>query len=196
MNGSKISINSMPVTTGIIIDFAKFFELSGSVGAGTACADGKTPILASGAFKGNFVVNLGSGLKFDFAGLIDYNFCSEDSYGPVGSDIGKGLGFGLAAAFETNSLYVGASGEYSINKTKDDTLKYGAVLSVKPARNLRASAWTAMTNNKVLEGGIEFIAMPGSGAFCFDAKTSVLTDITSKDKNMFINAKFGLSYLF
>ena len=53
-----------------------------------------------------------------------------------------------------------------------------------------------MTNNKVLEGGVEFITMPGSGAFCFDAKASVITDLSSENKNMFINAKFGLSYLF
>ena len=204
MNGSSVSIYSLPVSTGMIIDFAHYYELSGSVGVGAATSsdvtNGKNPILASGSFKRNFVIPLGGGAKVDFAGLIDYNFCSIHGYAPLGTDIGKGLGLGVAAAFETKTAYFGVSGEYSFAKTSSasnmDVLKYGAVASIQPAKNLKASAWTAMTNNKVLEGGVEFITMPGSGAFCFDAKASVLTDLSSENKNMFINAKFGLSYLF
>ena len=200
MNGDKISLYSLPITTGMIVDFARYWELSGSVGVGAATANGKNPILLNGGLKRNFVISLGSGMKMDIAGLIDYNYCNTMGYAPLGSGIGEGLGLGFAAAFETNMLYFGVSGEYSFAKTtntnEQDILKYGAVASFKPVKNLKTSAWASMTNNKVIEGGVEFITMPGSGAFCFDAKASVLTDITSENKNMFINAKFGLSYLF
>ena len=204
LNGSEVGIYSLPVSTGMIIDFAKYWELSGSFGVGAAtkaeATDGKNPLLASGSLKRNFVIPLGGGTKVDFAGLVDYNFCSVPGYAPLGTDYGKGLGLGFAAAIETKSAYFGVSGEYSFAKTSltsdVDVLKYGAVASIKPAKNLKASAWAAMTNNKVIEGGVEFITMPGSGAFCFDAKASILTDLSDKNKNMFINAKFGLSYLF
>ena len=207
MNGNGVSIYSLPVTTGMIIDFAKYWELSGSIGVGAATSekaangtDGKNPILASGSLKRNFVIPLGGGTKIDFAGLINYNFCSIQGYAPLGTDMGKGLGLGFAAAFETKTAYFGVTGEYSFAKTTPssdvDVLKYGAVASIQPAKNLKTSAWASMTNNKVLEGGVEFITMPGSGAFCFDAKASVITDLSSENKNMFINAKFGLSYLF
>ena len=200
INDTKVGLYSLPVTTGLIIDFARYWELSGSAGMGVATEGGKNPILASGALKRNFAVSLGSGMKFDVAGLIDYNFCSEKDYAPLGTDFGKGLGLGVAAAFETKNAYLGVSGEYSFAGTSpaasENTLKYGAVASYKLAKNFKTGGWAAMTNNKVLEGGVEFITMPGSGAFCFDAKASVLTDLSSENKNMFINAKFGLSYLF
>ena len=200
MNGKKVSMASLPITGGMIIDFAKYYELSGSFGVGAATANSDNPLLASGAFKRNFVFSLGGGMKFDLAGLIDYSYCSLNDYSLPGLEYGKGLGLGLAAGFETKSLYFGVTGEYSFAKATggagEDVLKYGAVASVQPAKNLKTSAWAGMTNNKVLEGGVEFITMPGSGAFCFDAKASVLTDLSSENKNMFINAKFGLSYLF
>ena len=197
---SKVQLYSLPITTGIIIDFGHYNELTGSFGVGAATAGGKNPLLASGSFKRNFVIDLDKNSKIDFAGLIDYNFCSGLNFAPEGSGIGKGLGLGFSAAYETKNLYLGLSGEYSFAKKTaklpQDILTYGAVVSIQPVKNLKASGWAAMTNNKFLEGGIEFIAMPGSGAFCLDAKTSVLKDITSKEKNLMINAKFGLSYLF
>lgn len=204
MNDSGVNLYSLPITTGIIVDFAHYYEISGSIGVGAAtkniAEDSKNPVMASGSFKRNFTVPLEDGLKLNFAGLIDYNFCSVKGYGPLGTDIGKGLGIGLAAAFETKSSYFGVTGEYSFAKTTkssdEDILKYGIVASIQPAKNLKSSAWASMTNNKVLEGGLEFISMPGSGAFCFDAKASILKDLSASDKNMLINAKFGLSYLF
>ncbi len=200
LNGDKVSLMTLPVNAGMIIDFLHGWELTGSFGIGTASSGGKNPILASGSLKRNFGISLGSGLKFDIAGLIDYNYSSKAETAPLGLDMGKGLGLGLAAAFETRSFYLGLSGEYSFAKTiasgKEDILKYGLVASVQPAKNLRTSAWAALSNNKILEGGLELIGMPGSGAFCFDAKASILADITTNDKNMLLNAKIGLSYLF
>ena len=203
INGSKVELYSLPITTGIIVDFAQYNEFTGSFGVGAATNGSKNPIFAGCSFKHNFVVPLDSNSKIDFAGLIDYNYCNVVGFAPLGSGIGKGLGLGFGMAYETKSTYLGLSAEYSFAKKTakcdQDILTYGVVASVSPAKNLKAGAWASMTNNKVLEGGIEFITMPGSGAFCFDAKASVITDITnlsSKDKNLLINAKFGLSYLF
>ena len=198
--GEKTQLQSLPVTTGIIIDFGQYNELSGAFGVAAASADGKNPILASGSFKRNFVIPLDSDAKVSFAGLIDYTFSSGNTGAPVGTDMGKGLGLGAAAAFETKSLYLGVSGEYSFTKATakgiEDTLKYGVAASILPAKNLKTGVWAAMTNNKMFEGGVEFITMPGSGACCLDVKASVIKDLSSENKNLFINAKFGLSYLF
>ena len=197
LRGDKVAMASLPISAGMIIDFARFWEISGSFGTGVATAGGPNPLLASGSLKRNIVFNLGSGLKFDLAGFLGYSYCSIP-YAAINT-YGKGLGLGLAAAFESKTLYLGVSGEYSFGKTSStgqDTLKYGVVASIKPIRNLKTSAWAAMTNNKMLEAGLEFIAMPGSEAFSFDAKASLNTDLSSNNKNMFINARFGLSYLF
>ena len=197
---NKIQLYSLPITTGIVIDFGRYNELAGSFGVGAATASGKNPLLASGSFKRNFVIQLDKTCKLNLAGLIDYNYCTAKDFAPLGSGLDKGLGLGFSAAYETGSFYLGLSGEYSFAKktasAPEDVLTYGAVISIQPVKNLKAGGWAVMTNNKILEGGIEFISMPGSGAFCFDAKASVLKDITSSDKNLMINAKFGLSYLF
>ena len=213
LSGEAGQLYSLPVTGGIIIDFGHYNELAFSFGAGTATQSDlvdTVPAMFGASFKRNISVALDSNLKFNIAPLINYNYCTEFFYGPSGTNIGTGLGLGLAMGLEGKKLYLGATGEYFFGATKakpakyqgDDSvkgeniLKYGAVLSAVPARNLRTSVFGAMYNNKILEGGIELITMPGSGAFCFDAKASLLTDITSNDKNMVINAKFGLSYLF
>ena len=197
---NKTQLYSLPITTGIVIDFGHYNELTGSFGVGAATASGKNPLLASGSFKRNFVIQLDKTCKLNLAGFIDYNYCTGNDFAPLGSGLDKGLGLGFSAAYETGSFYLGLSGEYSFAKktasAPEDVLTYGAVISIQPVKNLKAGGWAAMTNNKILEGGIEFISMPGSGAFCFDAKASVLKDITSSDKNLLINAKFGLSYLF
>lgn len=214
LSGEKSKLAYMPVSAGIIINFWHFNEFAFSAGAVTA-ADSSlvstTPFIFSVSYKRSFSVDLSSNLKFNFAGLIDYNYCSEYNFGPLASNIGSGLDLGLAAGLEGKRVYLGLTGEYSFEGTRQkpknkakaepaiiegDIIKYGAVLSVMPARNLRTGAWAALYNNKILEGGLEFIAMPGSGAFCFDAKACLLTDISSSDKNLSLNARFGLSYLF
>ena len=203
LNSDAIKLYSLPVNAGIVIDFAHYNEFAFSFGGAMATPScDKTPFLGSASYKRNFCLNLGSGTKLDFAGLIDYSFSSVPDYALLGSNVGKGLGLGLAAGLETKLIYFGLSGEYSFGSTRvrsdsaEDILKYGATFSVTPVKNLRTSAWAAMYNNKVIEAGLELISMPGSGAFCCDAKASVLTDLSSENKNMFINARFGLSYLF
>jgi len=213
LNDGKVKLYSLPVTTGILIDFGHYNEFGFSFGVGAATSSDvtdRTPLMAGISFKRNFVIDLGGGSKFDFAGLINYNYCSVYDYCVPGTEVGKGLDLGLALGYETKTFYLGVSGEYAFGATRirtnkdrnaddedpEDILKYGVVASLLPARNLRTSAFAAFYNNKMLEAGLEFIAMPGAGAFCCNAKASVLTDITAKDKNMLINAKFGLSYLF
>lgn len=213
LSGEKGQLYSLPVTGGVIIDFGHYNELSFAFGGGTATQSplvDAVPAMASVSYKRNISTDLAPNLKLNFAPLINYNYCSQFFYGPLGSNIGTGLGLGLAMGLEGKTLYLGASGEYFFGATKakgakyldDDSiqgeniLKYGLVLSANPSKNLRTSVWGAMYNNEILEGGLEFIAMPGTGAFCFNAKASLLTDITSDDKNMLINAKFGLSILF
>ena len=199
-----------PVLAGIIVDFGKYNEISASAGTSIMGKGEKTPITASVSYKRNFAMNITSGLKLDFAGLVDYNFCSLFNYGGLGSNTGTGLGLGFAAGLETKVLYFGLSGEYSFGKTKykqanpapgeffvtTDILKYGLVVSALPWRNLKTAAWVTCYNHHVLEAGGDVIAMPGSGAFCCEVKASVITDLTSQNKNVGINTKFGLSYLF
>lgn len=199
--------SSFPVTVGMIVDFAKSFELTGSVGTFITSKEQKNPIDASVSFKKNFSLILDSNMKFNIAGLVDYSFCSVNNFGGIGSNVGNGLGIGLAAGFETKTLYVGVTGEYSFAGTKikseeyandpdTDVLKYGVVATMLPWRNLKTGAWVACYNNRVLEAGGQVIAMPGSGAFCCDVRASVVTDLGAADKNLNINAMFGLSYLF
>lgn len=213
MNGENAKLFTFPVNTGIIVDFAKYNEFAFSFGVGTATSSevvNNAPIMVGLSYKRNFSVDIGSNFKFNLAGLINYNYCTEYDYCYLGSNIGTGVGLGLAAGLESNKVYFGVTGEYSFDKTRSrnnknhnidaermgDTLKYGGVISVLPARNLKTSVWAAFYNNEVLEGGVEFITMPGSGAFCFDVKASILTDLSLPDKNMLINGKIGLSYLF
>ncbi len=210
VDGDHFASQCFPVTAGLIIDFGKYNEIAGSIGSCITDKGQENPINASVSYKRNFTINLDSKVKLNFAGLVDYNFCSEYYFGALGLNMGTGLGVGLCAGLETKALYFGVTGEYSFADTKfrptenatgiiydsKDVLKYGVVASVLPWRNLKASAWTACYNNQALEAGADIIAMPGSGAFCCEAKASVITDFSNSNKNMFINARFGLSYLF
>ena len=149
-------------------------------------------------------------MKFNLAGLMNYNFCSDYYFGFLGSNIGTGFGLGFSAGFETKMIYLGLTGEYSFGATKikpakdlpesfveaEDILKYGLVATMLPWRNLKTGAWVACYNNQVLEAGGQVIAMPGTGAFCCDVRASILADLSSSDKNISLNAMFGLSYLF
>ena len=199
-----------PVSAGIVLDFLKYNELTASAGTYITGKNETNPVEASVSFKRNFTFDLDSGMKFNFAPLLNYDFCSAYTFGALGSNTGTGLGVGLAAAFETKVIYFGLTGQYSFGKTRIvktnnslpydptdlDVLKYGAAASFVPWQNLKTSLWTACYNNKLLEAGAEVIAMPGSSSFCCDAKVSLMTDLSTSDKNMLINAKFGLSYLF
>ena len=206
-DGSHFESQSFPVTVGMIIDFAKSFELTGSFGTFIRGEDEGNPIAASVSFKKNFSLILNPNMKFNVSGLLNYKFCSAESFAVVGLNEGGGLALGLAAGFETKALYLGVTGEYSFASTRvktakysgeedADVLKYGLAASLLPWRNLKAGAWLACYNNKVLEAGGQLIAMPGSGAFCCDVKASLETDLSAADKNVGINAMFGLSYLF
>ena len=209
-DGDHFESQSFPVTAGLIVDFAKTFEITGAVGTFITGKGEDNPISASVSFKKNFSFILGPAMKFNIAGLMNYNFCSDYYFGFLGSNIGTGFGLGFSAGFETKMIYLGLTGEYSFGATKikpakdlpesfveaDDILKYGLVASVLPWRNLKTGAWVACYNNQVLEAGGQVIAMPGSGAFCCEAKASILADLSSSDKNISLNAMFGLSYLF
>ena len=199
-----------PVSVGLVVDFAKSFEITGSAGTFITGKDESNPISATVSFKKNFSLILNSNMKFNVAGLMNYNFCTDYYFGGPGTNIGNGLGIGLAAGFETKMIYLGVTGEYSFGGTKiksakdntedfvqaEDVLKYGVVATVLPWRNLKTGAWVACYNNRVLEAGGQVIAMPGSGAFCCEVKASVLSDLSAANKNISLNAMFGLSYLF
>ncbi len=209
-DGDHFESQSFPVSVGLIIDFAKSFEITGSVGTFITGKGEDNPISASVSFKKNFSIALDSNLKLNLAPLINYNFSSSYNFGLLGTNVGNGLGVGLAAGLETKVLYVGVTGEYSFGATKiksknqsaegfvpaEDILKYGITASYLPWRNLKTGGWLACYNNHVLEAGGQIIAMPGSGAFCCDVRASVLYDLSAPNKNLSLNAMFGLSYLF
>lgn len=209
-DGDHFESQSFPVTAGLIVDFAKSFELTASAGTFITGKDQDNPIAASVSFKKNFSFILGPAMKFNIAGLMNYNFCSDYYFGFLGSNIGTGFGLGFSAGFETKMIYLGLTGEYSFGATKikpakdlpesfveaEDILKYGLVATMLPWRNLKTGAWVACYNNQVLEAGGQVIAMPGTGAFCCDVRASILADLSSSDKNISLNAMFGLSYLF
>ena len=196
----KMSLYSVPVNGGILVDFADYFELGGSFGIGVAAdkdvTGGSYPINGGASFKGSGSIALSSDLSFNFAGLVHYNYYSANNYIPQNVDLGNGFGFGAAVGMETNMLYLGLSADYSLGRASANVFKCGSVVSVLPSRNLRASLWAALHNASVVEAGAEFITMPAASAFCFDAKAWIMTDLDSKGKNLVINAQIGLSYLF
>ena len=210
----KMSLYSVPVTAGILVDFADYFEIGASYGvfaaADKAVTQNKSPMKGGVSFKGTGSFDLTSELSLNIAGLMHYNYCSVYDFIPPDVDFGNGFGLGAALGLETSGAYFGLSADYSFGRTMNtrgslrlsegeaaaNNLKYGIVASLQPTRNLRASAWAAMHNSKKLEAGAEFITMPAASAFCFDAKAWVMTDLDSKGKNLLINAQIGLSYLF
>ena len=213
--GEKVSLYGVPVNAGLIVDFAKHFELGGYAGMYTAfdksVVSGSTPVKFGFNFKGSGSIEILSDLSFNFAGLLHYNYCTQYDFIPKNVDMGNGFGFGAAAGLETSMLYFGLSADYSLGKTMNtrnskrlengqranDIIKCGAVASVEPAKNIRTSVWAALHNAEVFEGGLELIMMPAASAFCFDVKTWVLKSLDSAaGKNMLINAQIGLSYLF
>ena len=199
-NGSPLT--SIPIGFGLAIDFARFFEVAGSVEIGLSPEGNGNVITGGGSIKGGTGVNLTSDLSVNLSGFARYNFAGINK--PVTLyDNGLGLAFGGALGFDAGSTFVDFTGEYVLGATIKDSLgnrtrdmvKYGAVVSLMPVRSMRTSAWFAMHNTRYIEAGGEIITMPGAGAFCFDAKAWVVAGIR-EDKNMYINAKIGLSYLF
>ena len=211
---NSLSLYSLPVNGGLLVDFAKHFEfgLSFGIAAATdsAVADGRAPVNGGISFKGTGSIDLTPDLSFNYAGLIHYNYFSAYDFAPANTDLGNGLGFGASLGVESSMFYLGLSAEYALGKTMvtkrsnrlaqgekaADILKCGAILSVLPSANLRTSLWGALHNAQVVEAGLELITMPAASAFCFDTKAWILTDLDSKGKNIMINAQIGLSYLF
>ena len=211
-DASHFESKCFPVSVGLVVDFAKSFEITGSAGTFITGKDESNPISATVSFKKNFSLILDSNMKFNVAGLIGTHIADSSGKGGFGHFVGGmlGAGIGLAAGLETKMIYLGVTGEYSFGGTKiksakdntedfvqaEDVLKYGVVATVLPWRNLKTGAWVACYNNRVLEAGGQVIAMPGSGAFCCEVKASVLSDLSAANKNISLNAMFGLSYLF
>ena len=185
---NKIKFNAIPATVGIVIDFARHFELAGSFGSNIGVASVKETSIKGGvSFKGTGSARIASGLSLNFAGFGSYNYDLLNQ---------SGFGLGLSMGLETSGLYLGATGEYTFGiHEKEDVLKYGAALSVMPSRNLRFSGWGAIINNTSFEAGVELISLPANGSLSFDAKAWMETGIKTQE-NVVINGKFGLSYLF
>ena len=185
---NKIQFNALPATVGLVIDFARHFELAGSFGSNIGIASPSDTSLKGGvSFKGSGSARIASGMSLNFAGFTAYNYDLLNQ---------TGFAFGLSMGLETSALYLGATGEYILGMYgQENALKYGATVSVMPSRNLRLSGWGAVTDNTSFEAGVEFISLPANGSLSFDAKAWMETGIKDQ-KNVVINGKFGLSYLF
>ena len=185
---NKIQFNALPATVGLVIDFARHFELAGSFGSNIGIASPSDTSLKGGvSFKGSGSARIASGMSLNFAGFTAYNYDLLNQ---------TGFAFGLSMGLETSALYLGATGEYILGMYgQENALKYGATVSVMPSKNLRLSGWGAVTDNTSFEAGIEFISLPANGSLSFDAKAWMETGIKDQ-KNVVINGKFGLSYLF
>lgn len=182
----------IPLNAGIVIDFARNFELAGALGTEISTDGLGASMTADVSFKGQAGMSLGGGLSLNFAGFTSYN-------------LGKGLGLGASLGLDAGKAYAGITGQYVFGATAkdkygnkaEDFLKYGAAISFIPVTNVRTSMWGAMYNDNLAEAGVEMITMPGSGGFCLEAKAYILKDVKNiEDKNMAINAQIGLSYLF
>ncbi len=185
-------LSSIPISAGFVVDFAKYFELAGSIGADISTDGSGTAIKGGGSFKGGAGIKLSNDVSLNFAGFAGYN-------------VERGLALGASASVDTGDGLVGITGEYYLGATmkridgnkQSDIIKYGVIISFLPVQSLRTSVWGAMHNDKYIEAGAELITMPGSGAFSFDAKAYLVKDIKDTgNKNMSINAQIGLSYLF
>ncbi|MBO4533207.1 MAG: PEGA domain-containing protein [Treponema sp.] len=186
---NKASLTALPLTVGMVIDFANHFELAGSVGPNicTGNSGNETTVKGGVSFKGSGAARITSGLSVNFAGFASYNY-----------DLLNDTGFavGLSTGLETSAFYAGATGEYIFTGAgKEDAYKYGAALSFTPSRTFKLSGWGAIRNNTSFEAGIEFVTMPANSSVCIDAKAWMESGITSQ-KNVTINGKIGLSYLF
>ena len=186
---NKASLYAVPATFGMVIDFANHFELAGSVGPNVCLGNSgnQTTVKGGVSFKGSGGTKITSGLSLNFAGFASYNY-------DLISD--SGIAVGLSTGIETSALYAGVTGEYIFTGVdKDDVYKYGAALSFIPSRTFKLSGWGAIRNNTSFEAGVEFVSMPANSSVCIDAKAWMESGITSQ-KNVTINGKIGLSYLF
>ena len=186
---NKASLQAIPVTLGMVIDFAHHFEIAGSVGPNIIVGNSteQTSVKASGSFKGSGSARITSDLSLNFAGFAGYNYnLLEDT----------GFAVGLSAGIETSDFYAGATGEYIFTGAgKDDAYKYGAAVSFIPSKTFKLSGWGAIRNNTTFEAGLEFVSMPANSSVSIDAKAWMESGITSQ-KNVTISGKIGLSYLF
>ncbi|MCR4900934.1 MAG: PEGA domain-containing protein [Treponema sp.] len=183
-DSKSVKMNVFPLEGGLVLDFAEHFELAGGIGGNIGSND-KSTLIASGSLKGTGTINITSGFAMNYAGFVSY------LYNPLKQ---TGAALGISMGMETSLLYAGMSAEYIFSKNRD--YKYGAALSLTPSKNFKVSAWSNVINNNALEGGVEFVSMPGTGAFCIDAKAWIETPLTTNKENVEINGQIGLSYFF
>ena len=216
------ALENVPMNFGFTVDFARFFELTGSIGVNiipshsytiinnpydrTEDTVGHTPtqeiLTAGGSFKGGTGVNLTSSLSLNLSGFVRYNYSSDNS-AYCDYDNGQGFAVGGAIGLDSGKSLINFTGEYVLGVTmrdrdglrSRDIGKYGAVVSFVPEKNFRTSIWAAMHSTQYLEAGGEIIVMPGTGALSLDAKAWIISDLNSSN-NLRVNAQIGLSYLF
>lgn len=199
-------VTAVPVSAGLVIDFARHFEIAGSFGADISTDGSETAIKGGGSFKMETGFNLEKGISINLAGFTAYNY-NGNKNAPTDYYNGSGLSLGASVALDVEDGYLGFTGEYVPGFTKKDSdgnktsdiFRYGLAISFLPVTNLRTSMWAAMHNDKYVEAGAEVITMPTSSGFCLDVRAWLVKDLTLADtnnKNMFINAQIGLSYLF
>jgi len=197
----------LPLTGGLVIDFGHHFELAGAFSGDLLSGKNEAGHVlgGGGSFKGDWSIPLSSELSLNLGGSARYySWANKTEISPY--DTGDGLAFGLMAGLETSDAYLAFSGQYTLGNTIKDVkgntssniFKYGLALSLLPSKNLRVSAWGALHNSSYAEAGLELISMPGTGALSCEAKAWLVKELSkdSGNKNMVINAQFGLSYLF
>lgn len=200
------SIYSLPLDFGMIINFAKSFEMAGSVGFAYKSCFETLPVSFNFSLKGTGVAEIDSEKSLCYAGFVRYGHNNVYEYAPEGVDFGNGLGFGASVGIDSKSFYAGVSAEYVLAATIDKStlkkdsvvsgniLNYGAAVSVYPAKSVRLNGWGTVHNMDTFEVGAGIVAMPASGSLCVDGK--VMAFIKKNNNNPLLTGQIGLSYLF
>ena len=194
----NLDFAGVPLTTGILFDFAKNFEIGFSCNWNIGYMEGQTPFGFNFNFKGTIKSPVDSNAAICFTPNIHYGYNSMPESVPLSYDTGAGLGLGLSADYDSQNLFAGASFNYVFDTTheknmRNNIIKYGAALGYKFSTGSKISAWGAIHNSEVYEAGVELVSMPGSSACCIDTKIWAIKQNENKSS---VCAQIGLSYLF
>ena len=187
LSDNSFSITGLPITSGLQFNFAKHWEIGGSITIIPSFTGAGLQLRAGGSFKGTLSAQILPSLNLNFAGLCNYNYVKN------GAAV-NGFTAGAAAGLESKLFYTGVSAEYTFGQAKQ--LKCGAVVSLMPVNSVKVSAWAALYGKTSVEIGGEVISMPASSTISIDVKGYVVSPIENFGKNMSANAQIGLSYLF
>lgn len=148
--------------------------------------------------------------SFCFAGILRYGYTSKKSlYEPHGTDIGNGIGGGIAFGIDTQKLYYGLSSECMYStltgnmKTKDSVWKNGAAIDFRPTTSITLKAWCALNSAfngsvgtqwlRALDTGFGFAFKLGSSTALLNMRANALIYFNDA---IYTSGTLGATYFF